>query len=1260
MCQSKVRALLHPQLLPSCLFVLGSWNCTFWWGGVGYYGLQGACNICPAGKYAEEEGSGNCTDCAAGKFLMDDGWEWQLHILELACTLCPLGSFSNVSGASDCYFCDPGSFTGELGLTECQTCTRGVAMMMGSTSCEICWSGTGPNANRDNCIECDPGYFSDSGTCEACAAGKYADWPGSMECYDCWQGTYSNGTFCVDCPAGRSSSDGASSCTQCPRGKASIGGSYFLCETCSGGTYAEVESAWCTPCDGGNYSLSGAFQCTACRLGTYSTSGSSSCESCSVGLIPNSAQDQCVDCPAGKKRDFADSACLDCGPGRAAPAGSPWCDSCSAGLYPLADKSACEACPAGKVARLGSSSCSFCEGGFVPDWLQENCDPCWPGTYAEPGNESCISCEAGRYNSKAAQSACTACPKGTFLDYPGGMDAYECIPCTGDTTLNEGSSSMSECIIPDWGQTFECISGKPCAISNVSGSGLVDSHSIMIKAYGFFCWDNTAVSGFGTDGRSGQGSTNYSWSGVLSASPGNYSVCWCGGISKTCSDATVYTLDMGVMWVSGPFSGQQFYCVKGQNCNNAGPIQGLGLTASDQIWVRDGCTIDFARQPGSQQAYVKGQEDLVTGVVDLYLDMGFITTEIPAGDYKGCWCSSKGTSCSTMNLSATATSTLYLEYEAATLTIEGPGSTANLECFVGQPCTLELPLNEGVNLGAGDRLSALEQCGQGTLLRGLPGDGIALTEDGRQFQFPVATGTSGYLEADPGYFRLCWCRPNNDTNLQCNMPTDFSVAAGLFIAAGPYSGQTYQCQIGQFFHVFAPSCNADQLSISFGYCIFPQTGYLWGVLTPLKGVHPRAAWFYICLRACIPAWSTLWMLCPHDFTCVSHLSPLVSHLSPTTLWMLCPQDFTFVSHLSPLVSHLSPSTLWMLCPHGFTLALVSHLSPTTFASHLSLLVYHLSPTRLCMFCPHDFTFALLPVRSGCSARMILTCFRLSPTCLPVRSGCFARMILHLSPTCFRLSSTCLPVCSECFGPHDFALVSPLSPTTLSILCPYYFRLHWMIWMLWSARFRTYLTCLPYTLYSLPAWFLVCPPPWMLWVLWSAWFRTCLPLVFQLSPTNSARVVSGLSSTCPRLPLHSGFSARVISGLSPSTLWMLWVLWSAWFRTCLPVVSHCTLDSLLAWFQPCLSLVSTCLPLVTQYTLDALNALVPMISRLFSPSCLPRKSGFSARVIIPLVSTCLPVRSGCSECFGPHDFALVYNLSRSCTCLRLVSYYTLDP
>ena len=274
---------------------------------------------------------------------------------------------------------------------------------------------------------------------------------------------------------------------------------------------------------------------------------------------------------------------------------------------------------------------------------------------------------------------------------------------------------------------------------------------------------------------------------------------------------------------------------------------------------------------------------------------------------------------------------------------------------------------------------------------------------------------------------------------------------------------------------------------------------------------------------------------------VSHLSPLISHLSPSSLWMLCPHDFTFVSHLSPLV----------LCPHDLrlpptclrlsTTCLPLELSPTCLrlsptcplrSGRSTRMILHLSPTWL-VLCQHNFTFvshclrlspACLPLHSGCSARMILHCLRLSPTrlstldalpawfyiCLPLVSqyalDALPAWILDLSPTCFRLSSTRLPC----------AL--------------------WMLWVLWSAWLRT---CLPvvsnYTLDSLkhlssqagcpdgehpccvplcadgvalPRWSCCCAlaPPWhytrpMCWTTWTT--TTWLPGSWVPSPTQSA-------------------------------------------------------------------------------------------------------------------------------------------------------------
>ena len=310
----------------------------------------------------------------------------------------------------------------------------------------------------------------------------------------------------------------------------------------------------------------------------------------------------------------------------------------------------------------------------------------------------------------------------------------------------------------------------------------------------------TMVSGFGTNGKSETGSTSYSWTGNLQAQPGNYRVCWCSGLgdSSGCSNEFLYQVDVGSIMVTGPNSGQAFSCVKGQPCINQGPILGVGLRAEDQIWVRTGCELSYAR------AYAAGTEIAVqanvsgatgTNATDLYITLNLIFqgVPIPAGDVAMCWCSSLGQNCSDMDLTAGSTSTVYLEVTIGTFTIEGPGTGAEIGCFLGQVCIPQLPRDGAKNLKPNDALSAMESCGEGTFIPGLPYEGIATTLDGYNFEFLNSSG-SPYVATYPGYFRLCWCRPSNYLN--CDQPSDFAVAAGLFVAQGPYSGQTHACNFG--------------------------------------------------------------------------------------------------------------------------------------------------------------------------------------------------------------------------------------------------------------------------------------------------------------------------------------------------------------------------------------------------------------------------------------------------------------------------------
>ena len=478
--------------------------------------------------------------------------------------------------------------------------------------------------------------------------------------------------------------------------------------------------------------------------------------------------------------------------------------------------------------------------------------------------------------------------------------------------------------------------------------------------------------------------------------------------------------------------------------------------------------------------------------------------------------------------------------------------------------------------------------------------------------------------------------------------------------------------------------------------------------------------FLLLSKGCIPG--------PHDFASVSGLAshsgclgPHVSlHLSPPCLPPAClgPHEFTLVSPLSPPLGalgrmslHLSPRCLplWVPC------RLVSPLSPTLGA--LGRMSLHLSPPFLPLWVPWAaWVYTCLPLVShtGCLGPHEFTLLSpLSPTlgalwtCLPLVShsrclgpheftlvsplsptlGALARMSLHLCPPCLPLSvpwaawvCTCLPLVSHsgCLGPHEFTLLSPLSPTLGAL-----------------GRMSLHLS----------------PPCLPLWLPWAAWVYTCLPLVSHcrcLGPHEFALVYPlfptlGALYTCLPLVSHSGFGPHefaLVSPLSPTlgalgrmslhlspTCLPLWVPWAAWVYTCLPLVSHSgclgpheftlvsplspTPGCLVHLSPPCLphwvpwaAWVYTCLPLVSHICLPHLSPTLGSLGRMslhLSPplGSLGRMSLHLSAPCLPLwvpwaawVYTCLPLVSH-SGCLGPHEFPLVSHLSP--TCLPLVSH-----
>ena len=168
------------------------------------------------------------------------------------------------------------------------------------------------------------------------------------------------------------------------------------------------------------------------------------------------------------------------------------------------------------------------------------------------------------------------------------------------------------------------------------------------------------------------------------------------------------------------------------------------------------------------------------------------------------------------------------------------------------------------------------------------------------------------------------------------------------------------------------------------------------------------------------------------------------------------------------------------------------------------------------------------------------------------------------------------------------------------------------------------------------WCMLGPPDWVasglfflqktLWMLcfWSVWFRTVV---------SHYTLDSRLPLLSTHLLVHTGCSdmARAISNLSLVSHYTLNAL-SALVRTCLPVFPttlwilcpHPAHTGWSEWFGPHFAFVSHLSPL--RFALrcsEALSAVVRVISGLAGAG-----------------SAGLPLHSGCFECFGPHDVALV--------------------
>ncbi|KAG9096174.1 Dihydroxyacetone synthase, partial [Ceratobasidium sp. 370] len=243
---------------------------------------------------------------------------------------------------------------------------------------------------------CKPGYYSAGGVA-GITTGAGVDVADAI----------TTDTECAPCPAGQSSTSGASVCTSCPAN---------------------------------TYSTSGGL-CTACPTGTSSPEGASGCTtlSCPAGKRP--VGNTCANCPAKTYSSAGDTSCTDCPPGSISSPGS----------------SSCTPCPGGSVPSPSANSCSTCPRNTYSNG--DNCSPCPAGSTSNPGSSSCGP-QPSRRAVQPAIDTCSYTPGFQRCPVFNGGGGTECINVL--TTLD----SCGGCVGPD--DDDDSFVGQDCsAIPNV-------------------------------------------------------------------------------------------------------------------------------------------------------------------------------------------------------------------------------------------------------------------------------------------------------------------------------------------------------------------------------------------------------------------------------------------------------------------------------------------------------------------------------------------------------------------------------------------------------------------------------------------------------------------------------------------------------------------------------------------------------------------------------------------------------------------------
>ena len=379
------------------------------------------CKSCPAGYYQPDDKKTSCLECAVGKYQPSTG--------ETECVKCPRGYYQDISASAGCNECTLGKYQNEEAQSTCIDCPAGYHSMTGQVAdrtnglryvCDACGVGQyTPNVRLQTCLPCPQGWHSNidgdaSTSCVECESGKFQSSPESGSCDACAAGKYTG------------MATKATLCTQCPKGWGQPMSEQQECLKCRGGAYCTIDTA--IACPAGKYKikdspsdftsqLATVEDCQHCPSGQYSSGVSIDCRSvanrakaivdkanncrgwgCYVyGLIKAENLNIYTNSPDVCKTisDWArtSSGCLCYN-----KAGDTSCECCKSGGCQNSDgkcvqcASSCDndICEWNNLLRNGISQCEHCPNGWTTDGNtgQDSCGQCKKEGWTVNGDSS--------------------------------------------------------------------------------------------------------------------------------------------------------------------------------------------------------------------------------------------------------------------------------------------------------------------------------------------------------------------------------------------------------------------------------------------------------------------------------------------------------------------------------------------------------------------------------------------------------------------------------------------------------------------------------------------------------------------------------------------------------------------------------------------------------------------------------------------------------------------------------------------------------